>query len=683
MVSLLDALERASVPSRRWRWIAIGAAIAVAGGITALVMTRSTEPARPALCDEPDPPAGLADAHVAARWTAAVGDACKLDPAVRDPRLACLLDAGDLIAAEAATRSPPAPFPTDIALGPCTAMPPPMPGDPAVRAQIADVRAAAARMRHAPFNDDDAHALARRADRLNWRPVVLEVQLVAGLAAQRDERYDAARAFLDEAVTSASVVADPRREAIALIARVQIAVIQLAHPNEADELDGIVRLARDAIDHAGNDPRQVAELQLALGEVNLGQGRIDDAIRRLDDARDKLAAVDEAARSRAAAWLEIEALLQRGKLADLDRAQDIVPAPFGPHETDRDREIRARWLALELARRRFDRAAQRTGARRLLDEVAPTDTHHGLLEIALAAELGPVMAMRPVTDQASRRGRVVDGTGAPVAGARVVAWSAQLGADAKELDALGGAEAVTTTNPDGTFSLAGSPWVVAEAAGGRSVPVAFAADATLAIAKPRSITGRIEFPTDHPGGIAVRAEHRLATDEASRTTAMFASHASAVTDTGEFELANLPDTTYQVVATARVGRDAVRVTELTADKPVWNGEVTYDVIVRTKKSRPQRVWMIIEIGPRAAGVTEFYALTDTSPDRVIAYPTPVGARDTTVAGKRKYEPGDYHVVFRGPGQITNACAENDDVFSCAMLMDLEVEGDTIAAVVTL
>src|SRR5205807_3070274 len=101
----------------------------------------------------------------------------------------------------------------------------------------------------------------------------------------------------------------------------QISVVALDKPDDPEELTRVAIEARGVIQRAGGNLQMSADLEVALGEVDVGQGRDDDAIRRLDKARDQLSDAGEVARARAASWLEIEALLDRNRAGDLDRAE--------------------------------------------------------------------------------------------------------------------------------------------------------------------------------------------------------------------------------------------------------------------------------------------------------------------------------------------------------------------------
>ena len=444
IASLLAALERAAKRRRWWIPVAVatGAALAIAavavGGVTLASRHGTGQAARRATIRRPRcRPAWTRAPYAAAkaRWIAGVTDACAQDVAVRDTRLACLAETRDQLEVAMAGTAPDA-LPPDIALGPCAAAPPPLPVDPQGRAAIRDVRIAAARMRTTPYVDADARALIEERPR-RWRAAAARARGRAdrrAWAARRGEQYAAARAAFGEAAVSANVIVDARREAIARVALAGLAAIDQADPADAAELDRAYGEAREAVTRGGGDPVLGLLLDAVLGDVDLGQRHFDEAIHRLDAARDGLSTHDEPARARAVAWLEIEALLARDGAGDVDRAASLVPMPV------HDDTPHVRALLRDLGLQRGDRAWTSAG----------TD-NPGHAEVEGEPPTG-----------AARSGRVVDAQGAPIAGARVVGWQGNLDGDAQEIDALDHAQRAIS-DAAGHFTLPPYDFVMAEA----------------------------------------------------------------------------------------------------------------------------------------------------------------------------------------------------------------------------
>nr|HEX4317637.1 protein kinase [Kofleriaceae bacterium] len=646
---MLREFERAASPRRRAR---IAAAVAVGAvalvGIGAVAFPRSNEEPPPSTCDDPAA-AFPATAPAAARdvWAAAVGRACVAEPALRDSTLACLIDQRDRIALAG-----PGPIPDDIAVGGCRVALSPVPSSgsdsASTLATIHRLRLATVVMRSSPYDDKVAAAAIADARATGWRPVELELELVAAAAAHRDGDDAAAQRVLDDALLSARSLDDEPREAIARVALLEVEARRLPAPDNPNRLATDIRDARITLDHIHGDTRTGLRLATALAEIDVGQHQLDEAIATLDDARARFAACGDDARSRGAAWLEVDALLERATAGDLDRAAAIAPgstAAFGDHEAE-DRVPR---LARELARRRDDLAAMRAAG--------PEDR-----------DWPEAVPPNPIVSTTHRSGRVVDAAGAPVAGARVVGFQRFLDGDAREVDAWVTVPpsdptpmvVATTTDASGAFTLPRASYVIAERGRERTAAVDFGDGVRLQMLPTIERRGHLALGDRAPDpSLYVRAVHPLKRSDDGVVLHAW-SETAPVDAHGDYVLANLPPGDYQVYARASAGRDALRTRLLVGSVDDWQDDITYDVVVRTT-SKARYAWLLVKVR-NGIEQPDVLAQPELADDRVVAREMPVGARDVT--GQRAYMAGDYHAVIHGPIEAVEICTETEKQVGC-------------------
>ena len=330
MAALLEALER-DPAAARWRWLARGAAVAVAGAAVLGVaharhherlvcqgadqqLAGAWDPARRAAVATSfqatgapyaaDALAGVdraLDAYAGA-WVAMRTDACQAtrvrgeqSEELMDLRMACLdrrlveLRAQTALFAHADTEIVEHAVAAAQALPPLAACadraaleaPVPLPVDPAARAKIAAVRAKVADAR-AQFDAGKykdalatATAAAAAARATGYRPAEAEaLTLLSNIQGHQDDAKGA-----DATATEAILAADAGHEdalaAQAWTQRVWDVGYGEAHFPEAHEL---ARFARAAIERAGDDPRYLATYDGILGNVLDMEGKYADAV---------------------------------------------------------------------------------------------------------------------------------------------------------------------------------------------------------------------------------------------------------------------------------------------------------------------------------------------------------------------------------------------------------------------
>ncbi len=657
---LLAALERATSSRKRLAIVAAGGVVLTGAAFAvAFAVARDRAPSGPAGCESrertfagawtPERSAALIARTGAAElatqldgerkdWLAELDNFCKAptDPQLR-VRLDCLLDVRDRIAAETAMlEGLPADrvraiealeLPRAAACASKTVQPVPRPPDDR-REAVAELRVALARFHELRGGEAEAADLVTRATGLGWQPLVAEIQIAAAYRALARYDYSAAREHFRDAAATAAASAMPQAEQNARMGLVEVALHSLASPQDADELDRLLADARAALSRAGSGSGGTRMLQFLAAWAAAGQGRVDEAIPLLDEAR-RWYLDNDVRRLAQVTSAEIDALLVRGTAHDLDQADEIGRAALAKavasHRRDDERELRD--VLDTIAFRRGD-----------LDELHRTTAH-------------------ATASGALRRVRVIGADGKPAAGARVVAWQGVLFGDRTRVDtAPAPSAAVTDATGEASLAVPEHGAVIAERGEERSPPqLAPPGDAPMVL-NLDTTKGMASDAFDVHGIAATRlsafAAYRLADGAAwvERT---------ALAPSGAYDLDRLPSAPFVTGVTGDVGPHATRATTWPqGSAPSWQGR-RFDVIVHGPRARNAHVWVLAgQHAPHDVG--ELRALLPRVADYVEATATPIGALDATDLARFSYHAGDMHAVFLGPtADPVTACAAAD------------------------
>ena len=483
--------------------LALGVGALVAGGVLLLAMRAGDELAAHPSCDPPalDPAqvwsasahagvgkqtaaAALLDADLAA-WGTARAAACKVAPAARAPRLACLegvLARIDAVARAARLhRDLPQIDAGALLIDPRVCE---LPRAPRLMTQtspeLRDVLATwlARTATPVPLEPAAVNALVARA-----APDPCAASLAHLLAADIQKTLVERGRHLDEAQQDAERCGDDR-----VLAETAISAAQHMMDNEwlSAAVTGKLRLA-EAAAHRVAQRDLGAEVDLMRVETAKRAENLEEAIARGGAAMAGFAARGRL-RGQITAGLGVLALRQlRGAAADLAAVPDLLA-------TWRKQAVAELGASDEVVRAIDARAAQWafahgdvTGARTTLDR----------LQRALPNDRPQRVA-----------GTVVDARGKPVAGATVTAGRTLRG------DSVGAAGGFTdrdtirtaTTGADGRFEIADAvddAVVIAELADRRSAPVAVGEDVKLALAPTSRLEGRIDLAGQVPANVVI------------------------------------------------------------------------------------------------------------------------------------------------------------------------------------
>ena len=652
MDSLLDALERAKGSPRRRRavLVPIGALAAAA-----ILLISQRHPAA-VVAPNPNgctPPAKAFDAWTAERragfekrlehqptavaiadafdgyrtgWLARYASACAATPSPKTAaRINCLLGERDDMdgLARLIDTLPPAAigslelwgFLPSLAVcdGDSPVAPPLLPEDRKERDAIIRVRAELQAMTDPQEMQDHYGSLVERAHKLSWKPLVAEIDVTAGTAAELLGETALARERFTSAANAAVRLADFQVEAMARIGLLESEIEEMANPRDRGHVDSLIAEAKDAVERAGSDPALATTVSLLAAETLLSQGKLDAGLVIYDAAREKLVAAQALRPAAVATEQVLRALRERGEPADLERAWQTGLAMERAIAAAR-RPVPHSGLGAEMAELawlRGDLSEAHARADRL-EHDAGFDT--------------------PIT------GRVVDANGNPVAGARVAAGAPLVG-DAGRIFTLSDPRATAVSGADGSFTLTGPAHgaILAELADQRSVPVEATSGVTLRLGPTHAIHGTVHGDATpwHPTGLVVVARYRAGAAE-WRDRAVVAAD-------GTFTLAGLPAGSAEL-ALASDHHGAIH--EIAGGPArdgatlVWPTGPELDVIVRA---------------PTAETVVSVKRGTG---DVATARTRPIGLRSATSEGAASYETGDRHVVIDATtrGAIVTACA---------------------------
>ena len=362
MDALLDALERAHDRPKKLRALAIPLFALACAVILFVTMRHDTR--QPMVAPNPNgctPPAKAFDAWTAERraafakrldhqptaiaiadafdgfrtaWLARYAAACAAAPSPKTmARINCLLgERDDMDGIARLTDTVPASAIAGVELwgvlpsltvcdSDSPVAPPLLPEDRKERDAIIRVRAELAALRTDPQAMQEHYgSLVERAHKLSWKPLVAEIDVSAGTAAEMLGEASLARERFTSAANAAVRLADFQLEATARIGLLEVEVEEMANPRDRGHVDALTAEAKDAVERAGSDPALATTVSLLAAETLLSQGKLDAALVIYDAARAKLIAAQALRPAAVATEQVIHALRERGEPADLERA---------------------------------------------------------------------------------------------------------------------------------------------------------------------------------------------------------------------------------------------------------------------------------------------------------------------------------------------------------------------------
>jgi hypothetical protein len=504
--------------------------------------------------------------------------------------------------------------------------PPLLPDDRKQRDKIVAFRAeiASLRLREPQNLVDRAADLATKAKALGWPPLEPELDHAVGAAALFLGHYDVARAHLTAAAAErAALLRDYRLEAVARIAILETENDETADPTDPEREARLTREARDAVHRAGDDPELSDTIDVINATARVSRGDYDGARRLLQKDTWGTAQGTRASIMQAAQRLRLAAYQGRFEEAEQLGLQHEASQPQGgrAHALIEQMMIQVEWGLgkLEETHTRADKLYEPSNAPGVFKKV-----------------------------------KVVDARGAPVAHARVVAWTGGLYGDAHRIYRAGDFSGDESTTDDGGECNVMAPiggTLMAERDDLRSSPAAIADNnpATLTLGPVHAIWGKVTSarplpPLDAsvmialPGGGAWFARTPVGSDRSFRIAGILAGSA-------RMGLAgDLAHAGHWVIAGP--ARDGAELT--------WPGTTTVDVIT----NKPGMVWVVHgHVQPKGKPVT-FAGSTDYANAETWS----IGFATMRRESQKLYAKGDVHAVFPAttPGETTVCVVAKDD-----------------------
>jgi len=506
--------------------------------------------------------------------------------------------------------------------------PPDLPADPVKQKAIQEARADvfAARVLPPAAGIEAIAKVEEKLPAIGWKPLEAEVYWAAGLIAQRAARHDVARRSLSRAARVAALARYFRVETRARVALIESAIARTADPRDPDEIKLLFEEAEDAIASSGGSRALTATMDGLRADAFSAQLRFDKAIAPAERALAVFIELGDARHAsvvgaRLAMYYAVRDDLAKAR-ATIERTEQVALSQGQPVDIDLDE------VGAEIAFRQGD-----------LDEV-----HRRIAR------------SRPRTPETkvTWTGRVVDETGAPVAGAHVVGWVGDLPGDAKRLNTSPAGNVEATTDSTGGFTLVADAMsaVAAELGERRSPPLRAPTDPAkpivIALGATRTITGHVVTDDDPLTGVS--AEATISVGDATLIIQ------TLVTSKGAFSIANVPLGAAKVQIAASAGEQARRIVHA----GLARGEITVgwptvqplDVIVRG--ATDVDIFVVAgKIAPRSR--EELFAAAERAPTYAYSDTTGIGA-DTTAAGRQFYTSHDVHAIIDGVAVESTACA---------------------------
>ena len=540
------------------------------------------------------------------------------------------------------------------------------PEDPEVAAEVARLRrelalartwARARRADDAKAKAAAALAAARELD-VVYPAILAEALEAAGTVHHvLGEGDEAEPLYEDAAMVAERAGHDPVR-AVALLGTLELVA---GRSSDGKLVRGLAQRAAAAIERAGNDPALRAGVDLNLARLAVAEGKLDEAVRLAEGARRATEAAHDRRRAGRAAQHEAAYRMVRDGPGDLARARELVES------------------ALAAAEHVYGAEHPETLA--MVRGLAEVRWESG--DLAGAHELYARLASAPATDDARPdlplirgAGRVVDGSGAPVAGAEVFAGKVLVGDpltlifDRVLHRGWGFAEAVAGADGRFTIEAPAGALVVAQHGDLRAAPAFLGKDTRLVVRETGAVTGRIDLR----GGPGPGEEATLARARAARIAQAGVTSGTGhsrfvmigpVDDDHTWHVPGIPAGRYHAVTVAvtLLGdfHQRFQPIDVPAGGAVEVGQtldldgVVLDVIVRSDRagSIPSAEVHVIPGTKRPRSIEDLFQAFARAGRAETGYAAPVDGHTGTRAGTSLYRDDDIHTVIAAvpPGDV--------------------------------